>query len=149
MTDGCYACTHSAAPEAPPRDQVVRTALWRAAHADRTGLPGWLVLVPLRHVTSLDQLTAEESAEIGPLLAGLTAALRQVTGCVKTYVLLLAEKEGFSHIHFHVVPRAPDLAAELVGPGILALLHSDDPVPDAEQDRLAALLGAAMPTTRA
>lgn len=145
MNDDCYACRHSADPDAPPRERVVRTAYWRAAHDFSTALPGWLVLLPVRHVTSLDELTPEESAELGPLLSGLTAALKDVTGCVKTYVLLLAEKDGFAHLHFHVVPRAADLPEELTGPRILTLLGSDHPVPPAEQDDLARRIGAAMP----
>jgi diadenosine tetraphosphate (Ap4A) HIT family hydrolase len=60
-----------------------------------------------------------------------------VTGCRKTYVLLLAEKEGFGHVHFHVVPRAADLPEEFRGPRVFGLLGVPvhDQVPEEEQDR--------------
>ena len=79
---------------------------WRVAHAFGTSLPGWLVVVPRRHVIALDELTAGEAADLGPLLRALTAAMRAVLGCGKTYVALFAEAEGFEHVHFHVVPGA-------------------------------------------
>jgi diadenosine tetraphosphate (Ap4A) HIT family hydrolase len=125
---------------------VVRTAHWRAAHAFDAGLVGWLVLVPTRHVTALDELAAEEVAELGPLLRDLSAALRDVTGCVKTYVMLLAEAEGFEHVHFHVVPRMADQPAELRGPRVFALLGAspDRQVPADEMDGVARALQAAL-----
>ena len=82
-------------------------------------------MLPRRHVTALDQLTAEEAADLGPLLRALTAALREVLGCSKTYVALFAEAEGFAHVHFHVMPRQPDLDPGLRGPYVFSLLGGD------------------------
>jgi diadenosine tetraphosphate (Ap4A) HIT family hydrolase len=97
-------------------------------------------------VTSLDELTAEEAADLGPLLRNLTAALRSVLGCAKTYVALFAEAEGFAHVHFHVMPRAGDLEPDLRGPRIFGLLGGDPErhVPDAEMDDIAARLASAL-----
>ena len=58
-----------------------------------------------RHVAAIDELTDEESAELGVLLRRSSVALREVTGCVKTYVMQFAEAEGHNHVHFHIVPR--------------------------------------------
>jgi diadenosine tetraphosphate (Ap4A) HIT family hydrolase len=119
---------------------------WRVAHAFATALPGWLVVVPRRHVTALDELTTEEGAELGPLLRGVTAAMRSVLGCAKSYVALFAEAEGFAHVHFHVIPRAADLDADLRGPRIFGLLGGDPArhVPDAMMDDLATSLASAL-----
>lgn len=84
---------------------------------------------------------------LGPLLRSLTAALRTVTGCSKTYVALFAEAEGYSHVHFHVVPRMADFTDDQRGPKSLhAFLgaQGDEAVPDGEMDRLALELRAAM-----
>ena len=62
-------------------------------------------MLPRRHILALDELSHAEAAALGPLLRAVTAALREVTGCAKTYVALFAEAEGFGHVHFHVVPR--------------------------------------------
>lgn len=139
LLDDCFSCRNTADPDAPERERVWRTEHWRVAHAADAALPGWLVLLPVEHVTSLDALSTDAAAELGGLLKDLTEALIRVTACLKTYVMLLAEAEGFSHLHFHVVPRAADLPADLRGPRIFALLGADEErrVPDTEQDAIA------------
>ena len=57
-----------------------------------------------RHMTTIDQLTVDEAAELGPLRRALTAALRGVLGCSKAYVALFAEAEGFAYVPCHVGP---------------------------------------------
>ena len=70
---------------------------------------GWSWCRAGTYVIALDELTAEEAADLGPLLRALTAAMRAVLGCSKTYAALFAEAEGFEHVHIYVVPRSPDL----------------------------------------
>ncbi len=119
---------------------------WRAAHAFDTTLPGWLVLVPRRHVTSFADLTPDEAAELGPLLHRLSQALRDTVRCAKTYVMQFAEAEGFSHLHIHVVPRMPDLPAEHRGPRVFHYLSQppDQWLPIDRRDAIAAGVAAAM-----
>jgi diadenosine tetraphosphate (Ap4A) HIT family hydrolase len=66
-----------------------------------------------------------------------------LTGCEKTYVALFAEAEGFSHVHFHVVPRH----AGLRGPRVFGLMGGDPArhVPDSQMDQLSRRLAAALP----
>lgn len=119
----CYACTQEARfDELPPRERIGADPHWRAAHAIGTALPGWLVLLPRRHVTSVAELTDAEAASLGSWQVRLARALTEVTGCAKTYVVQFAEAEGYAHVHFHVVPRAADLAPELRGPRVFGLL---------------------------
>jgi diadenosine tetraphosphate (Ap4A) HIT family hydrolase len=92
------------------------------AHAFDTALPGWLVLIPRRHVTAIADLSDAEAAGLGWWQVRLSRALREVTGCQKTYVVQFAEAEGFSHVHFHVLPRPADLPAEHRGPRVFGLL---------------------------
>ena len=77
----CLSCALEARADQPPRERLHVGPRWRVAHAFGTSLPGWLVVLPRRHVTALDQLTAQEAADLGPLLRALTAALREVLGC--------------------------------------------------------------------
>jgi diadenosine tetraphosphate (Ap4A) HIT family hydrolase len=90
----------------------------------------------LRHIESLDQLNNEESSSLGILLRDLTRALKTVTGCEKTYVMLLAEQPGFNHVHFHVVPRMADLPSDRTGTEIFAYVK-EDPLSDDERDEIA------------
>lgn len=132
----CYSCDRNAEfDELPPRERVAADDLWRVAHAFDSVLPGWLILLPRRHVTTLAELTDAEAAGLGGWQVRLSRALAAVTGCAKTYVAQFADGPGFAHVHFHVVPRQPDLPAELLGPRIFRLLGPQDRAHVGEQDR--------------
>lgn len=108
----CYACGKEARfDELPPRERIAFDQYWRVAHSFNTAVPGWLVLLPRRHVTAVHDLTDAEAGALGVWQVGLSRALRGVTGCLKTYVVQFAESEGFAHVHFHIVPRMADLPA--------------------------------------
>jgi len=135
----CLVCPRLRWADPAPRDAIAERAGWRVSHAFGANLPGWLVVVPTRHVTSLDELTDGEAGALGGLLRAATSALRAVTGCEKTYVLLLAEAEGFAHVHFHVVPRHAEMDPAARGAKVFALLHNPElaVVDAATMDRLA------------
>ena len=90
---------------APLWDCIHRTPLWDVVHSYNTALPGWLVLVVRRHIESLDELTDPEAVELGQLIRRVTFALKEVTGCMKTYVIQFAEAAEHPHVHFHIIPR--------------------------------------------
>jgi diadenosine tetraphosphate (Ap4A) HIT family hydrolase len=141
----CYSCAQEAAgDDTPSWERIAADEHWRVAHAINSAVPGWLVLVPRRHVTAIAALTDAEAVTLGSWQVRLSRALAQVLGCQKTYVAQFAEAEGFAHVHFHVVPRPPDLARDLRGPRIFQLLdaQSDARVGDQEMSRLAAELAA-------
>lgn len=147
MVPGCYSCeTESALAAAPPREAVHVEERWRIAHAFDSSLPGWLVLLPRRHVTSLDELDDDESADLGRLMSATSRALREVTGATKAYAVFFAEAEGFAHLHVHLVPRMPWFAHDDVGPRVFHFLGASetDRVPYAEQDALALRVRAAL-----
>jgi diadenosine tetraphosphate (Ap4A) HIT family hydrolase len=108
-----------------------------------SSLPGWAVVLPDRHVETVTELTDEEAAALGPLLRNVSRGLTKLTGCVKTYVILLAEAEGFAHLHFHVVPRMADLAADRRGTAIFAYLK-EEPLGNAQLDAFATRLRRAL-----
>ncbi|GAA3076557.1 HIT family protein [Streptosporangium carneum] len=145
ISTACHPCDREAEFDAlPPRERVAFDEHWRVAHAFGTALPGWLVLVPRRHVTAVAALTDAEAAALGGWQVRLSRALHEVTGCVKTYVVQFAEAEGFGHVHFHLVPRMGDLPGEFRGPGVFGLLGRADAVSadrmDETADRLRRLL---------
>ncbi|TLS44176.1 HIT family protein [Streptomyces montanus] len=123
-TPDCYACGQEERfDDLPPSERIAVDQHWRVAHAFDTALPGWLVLLPRRHVTAIHELTDAEAGTLGLWQVRLSRALRDVTGCVKTYVAQFAEAEGFAHAHFHIVPRMSDLPQELRGPRVFGLLR--------------------------
>jgi len=130
----------------PPRDRIVSSDAWHVVHSFNTSLPGWLVVVPNRHVEAIDELTDAEAAELGPLLIDLSRALRDVVSCDKTYVIQFAEGEGFKHVHFHVVPRMSWFTAEHRAKNVFSFLGKDEPdrVPMEEMDRIALAIRASI-----
>jgi diadenosine tetraphosphate (Ap4A) HIT family hydrolase len=136
MVVQCFNCAYEARGDFPVRESLWRSGEWRVALAFNSSLEGWAVVIPRRHLESLDELSDEESSTLGVLLRDLTGALKAVTGCAKTYVMMLAEMPGFNHVHFHVVPRMEDLADERRGTKIFAYLQ-EDPLSDEERDDIA------------
>jgi diadenosine tetraphosphate (Ap4A) HIT family hydrolase len=75
----------------------------------------------------------------------MSAALEQVTGCVKTYLMQFSEAEGFSHLHLHLVPRLAGHPAAALGPAVFSLMAADESrwLPAAQRDDVAVALRAA------
>src|SRR4249919_3790546 len=146
LVPGCYSCDQQAAGSPPPREDVVHTEHWRVVHAFNSTLPGWLILIPTRHLTAFTQLTPAAADELGGLVRRLSVALETVTGCVKTYLMQFSEAEGFSHLHLHLVPRSPDHPDDARGQRVFAYLTQDETewLPAAERDRIALSLRAAL-----
>lgn len=109
-------------PERAESEALHRVSGWRVALASDVPLPGWLVAVPDRHVVRLDDLTDTEATGLGPLLRLCSKVLATVTSSTKSYIAFFGEAEGFEHLHIHVIPRAPELAAEMRGPKVFELL---------------------------
>jgi diadenosine tetraphosphate (Ap4A) HIT family hydrolase len=99
-------------------------------------------------VLGLHELEGDEAALMGRLWAA-SRALVAVTGCEKTYVLLLAERPGFTHVHLHIVPRHRDLHPSMRGVGIFSFLGDREGTSGAAEDKLAAELRAEIETVLA
>jgi diadenosine tetraphosphate (Ap4A) HIT family hydrolase len=145
LVAGCYSCDQQGRSALPPREDVVHTDHWRFAHAFNSTLPGWLVLVPTRHVLSFTDLSPAEADELGGLVRRMSIALERVTGSVKTYLMQFSEADGFSHLHLHLVPRLAEHPAEARGPAVFALMATDEDgwLPETERDEVALALRAA------
>ena len=148
--DDCFACRNTAASDLPVRERILQTAHWRVVHAVGTGLPGWLVVVPTVYVTALADLEHAAAAELGTVLRDVSDALHAVVECVKTYVVLFAEAEGFGHVHFHVIPRMADQPDELRGPRIFQMLGlpPEASVADGEMERIGVTLRGKLTSAR-
>ena len=146
-TMGCLTCgENSRLDSLPPRGRIVADEHWRVAHAADTALPGWLVLTPRRHVASVADLAPGEASALGGWQSRLSRALREVTGCAATYVAHFAERPGYTHLRFHIVPVADDMPDRHRGPSIFTLLGAvpAERVTDQRMDDVALALRAAL-----
>ena len=145
----CYTCDSTEQIERTgPSNSIWSTNGWRVAHSFNSALLGWLVVVPRRHIESVHELTESEAGELGELLRLTSSALVQVLDCLKTYVVMFAEAPGFNHVHFHVIPRSPDLDVDLRGSKIFDYLKRPESewVSLADRDQLALRLREASHT---
>jgi diadenosine tetraphosphate (Ap4A) HIT family hydrolase len=130
----------------PPREEIIVSGSWRVAHAFGTSLPGWLVVLPTRHVRALHELRRDEAAQLGEVLHRASRALQEVVGCEKAYFVFFAEAEGFEHLHVHVIPRMAWFTPKERGPGAFTMLgvSPEDEVPEQDRDDLARRLRVAL-----
>ena len=152
--DACVTCKIIESRDAgvePLWNRIHRTQSWDVAHAMACSLPGWMILIAREHVEAVAQLPDKATTELGPLLREISSALHDVVGCEKTYVMQFAEAPGHHHVHFHIVPRATDVAEEDLGASVFRHLGvSDDlrvpeerlnEIADGMRDRLAVTQG--------
>ena len=138
----CYTCElirQRDAGNAPLWDAIYRTTHWDVVHSYNTSLVGWLVLVARRHIAAVEEMTDDEAVELGRLIRQVSAALKEVTGCVKTYVIQFAEAPDHPHVHFHIIPRMADLPDDYKGPKVFQYLGvpENERVSDEVMNRLA------------
>ena len=98
---------------------------WIVEHVHPTSVKGWLVVVAKCHRTAIHELSSEEAAELGILLPAVCRALHEVLDTRKEYVFQMAEKDGFDHVHFHVIARLADWPSHLKGPRVFEALGED------------------------
>jgi diadenosine tetraphosphate (Ap4A) HIT family hydrolase len=148
MTD-CMTCDLTNGVLPLPGGRVAETAHWVVEHTVGPLGVGTLVVKPLRHVLHVADLDAGESAELGPLLRRVAAAVTEVTEPDQVYVCLWSHSGGRpGHLHFVVQPitRAAMDRFGAHGPGIQVAMFASgeqlDPVAVAAVcDRLRSVLG--------
>src|SRR5689334_5652118 len=102
---GCLACdlTHGRRPL--PGGRLLTVDGWAVEHSVGPLGLGTLIVKPLRHVTHVADLSAEESATLGALLRRAASAVRTVMAPEQVYVCLWSHADATpGHLHFVVQP---------------------------------------------
>ena len=119
----CWSCRSNGGQQRiSPGPPIHIGEFWQVEHAYPTRLAGWLVIVLRRHAESLHELRTEEFSELAGILERTVRVLHQTLACEKEYVACYTEIDHFRHVHLHVVPRAGDLPAHLLGTRSFAML---------------------------
>jgi diadenosine tetraphosphate (Ap4A) HIT family hydrolase len=71
-----------------------------------SGILGYLLIEPKRHVEDWDELTDEEFFEITSIIRKVTAFLRENYRAERVYTVAISEL--VRHLHIHVIPRSVD-----------------------------------------
>jgi diadenosine tetraphosphate (Ap4A) HIT family hydrolase len=105
MTRDCYACRLTAGEEALPGGRIFATRTWVVEHCTGALGVGALIVKPFRHCLHLWDLSADEAAELGPLLQQVSSAVCDLTAADQVYACLWSHAEWMPvHIHFVVQP---------------------------------------------
>jgi diadenosine tetraphosphate (Ap4A) HIT family hydrolase len=144
MTDDeCLLCRVGDADEYFHRRRVWADEHWRLSIVLHGAVVGFAHLEPHRHIPFVTDLDGPEAATLGPVLARVTAALRQTTAADKVYVYVFGDRVPY--LHFNLTPHRPGDAL-VGGPGLLR----PDAIPAdlAEHEAAATAIGQALAERR-
>lgn len=136
---GCLACDLNRGRRSAPGGCLLATGGWIVEHCVGPLGVGTLIVKPARHVLHVADLTAGESAALGPLLRRAAAAVTRVLRPEQVYVCLWSHHGGRpGHLHFVVQPA---LRSDLdrfgaYGPALQMAMFDEDATP-AEADVVA------------
>ena len=148
--EGCLACDLTNGRQDLPGGRIYDTEHWAVEHCIGPFGVGALIVKPLRHCLHVADLTAEETAELGPLLQRTTSTIEAIVEPDQVYVCLWSHA-GWTpgHIHFVLQPSWNKLAEEREKPGpflqVDMLRSGESPPRDAVEafaERARQLLGA-------
>jgi diadenosine tetraphosphate (Ap4A) HIT family hydrolase len=129
----CMLCVPEIADAEFVRARLWEDELWRLSAVLRGPVPGFAHLEPKRHIPFITDLDGPEAATFGPVLAQVTAVLRDAAGGEKTYVYVFGDR--VPHLHLNLAPHREGDALR-GGPGLLE--PGAEPAPQETHVRVAA-----------
>ena len=114
----CLACELIERPEGVPGGRIATLGQWVVEHCIGPLGVGTVVVKPARHVIHLADLTSDESAELGPVLARVSRAVTQASADAgdppgQVYACLWSHADRKpGHIHFVIQPVGDPLMAQ-------------------------------------
>lgn len=133
MGDDCLACDLAAGRQSLPGGLIHRTESWLVEHCVGPLGLGTLIVKPERHVTAVADLSAAESAELGPLLQQASRVASQLVDAEQVYNCLWSHAGGTpGHLHYVVQPvtRQQMSAYECHGPRLQVAMFGTERAPD-------------------
>lgn len=128
---GCLACDLSAGRRPCPGGKIDVTPGWVVEHCVGPLGVGTIIVKPKRHLLHVADLSAEEAAELGPLLRRTAAAVTEAFDPEQVYVCLWSHAGGVpGHIHWVVQPVAAAADPLRRGPHLQAAMFDRGELPD-------------------
>lgn len=99
--NGCIACDIISGKKEIPGGSLLQTQYFDIHQDFAVPIPGFLIIVPLRHVNSIEEFSDEEAAEFGVLLKRMRVALSSSLGISLVHLL---QDENSPHFHLAMLP---------------------------------------------
>jgi diadenosine tetraphosphate (Ap4A) HIT family hydrolase len=138
--EGCLACDLVAGRQPLPGGIIHESSGWRVEHCVGPLGTGTLLLKPIRHVTSVADLSVAEAEALGPLLRRASWIACRLVDAEQVYNCLWSHAGGVrGHIHYVVQPITFQQIERfgLRGPALQTAMFALAEVPD--PDRVAVL----------
>ena len=137
--EGCLACELSRGERELPGGRICATEHLVVEHCVGPLGVGTLIVKPLRHVEHVWELSQGEAHELGPLLASVARAQRELLDPEQVYVTLWSHAGGTpGHIHWVLQPVGAERLGRLFGPHLQTAMFDRGEFPDrAEVEALA------------
>jgi diadenosine tetraphosphate (Ap4A) HIT family hydrolase len=126
VPEDCTLCRGTDGDPELNRVEVWSDDLWRLSTSVGPGDPtaGFSYLEPRRHIPHVEDLSGEEAATFGSVIARCCAALKQATDAERVYVYVFGG--GIPHLHVHLAPHLPD---DALNESILRGEFEEQPLP--------------------
>lgn len=132
----CMACDLADGKRPLPGGRLHETTHWVVEHCVGPLGLGTLIVKPMRHVTSVSDLTDDEAAELGPLLRTASAVAGELVAAEQVYNCLWSHADGVPvHIHYVVQPVTTDQMQrhQAHGPMLQVAMFTGGEAPESHQ----------------
>lgn len=117
MREGCFICKKHAGNIETVGVTIYEDEFVYVGHMDRNGKPNYLghIMIDLkRHAPTLAEMTMEEAAAFGMIMAKVSKALKESENAEHIYSFVAGD--AVPHLHMHLVARYPNTPKEYWGP---------------------------------
>lgn len=139
--EGCLACDLTRGRRDLPGGPLHATEHWAVEHCIGPFGVGALIVKPLRHCEHVWELSADEAAELGPLLRLATSVVAGLLAPDQVFVTLWSFADWRpGHIHFVLQPAWSEMRQTYEHPGPCLqrdMLHQNGPPPPDEVEAFA------------
>jgi diadenosine tetraphosphate (Ap4A) HIT family hydrolase len=134
--ESCLACDLADGKLPLPGGRIHETTHWLVEHClGPLGL-GTLIVKPRRHVTSVAELTNDETSELGPLLRAASVVAGELVPAKQVYNCLWSHAGGVPvHIHYVIQPVPADLMERhgAHGPVLQVAMFAEGDIPPKDE----------------
>lgn len=117
MSEGCFICNKHAGKIETAGVTIYEDEFVYVGHMDRNGKQNYLghIMIDLkRHAPTLAEMTMEEAAAFGMIMAKVSKALKESEKAEHIYSFVAGD--AVPHLHMHLVARYPNTPKEYWGP---------------------------------
>ncbi|MED4018803.1 HIT family protein [Sutcliffiella cohnii] len=117
MSESCFICNKHAGNIETAGVTIYEDEFVYVGHMDRNGKPNYLghIMIDLkRHAPTLAEMTMEEAAAFGMIMAKVSKALKDSENAEHIYSFVTGD--AVPHLHMHLVARYPNTPKEYWGP---------------------------------